>query len=648
MNKRTIDSTLSGLGCLFWLIMAIVLLGGTPAEAQSLMRHGDVISITGDQVEVKMIPPYRVRTGTEGYIFTTNIINKQLRRVRAANIRVVGQRSASGGDVVLCQVVDRFRPLTSDYWFGAVFNEMDREAQPGTVIVQTTPAGASVLINGQKRGITPMRVDLAPGVYTAQIRLYGYRSEERTVRVVDGGLETLNIFLRTTRSVEEGRSGDFYLQKGMVMYETGDYDRALLYLERAVQLMPDNGHARDLLEKTLAVTNRRAVVTPDSTAPAVPGAPLPAATPASVRVDTVVKIVEVPAPASERPPPAAATKTPASVMADAAPARSQPPPGWTGKPPDGLESWRRSARERMARNDLAGAEVYVRNILDWNPNDTEARSWMGRIIGPAPVVTHKDDQMQVIQLPGGQEIKMARIPGGTFDMGDTWGEGDADEKPVHPITLFDYWIGMHEVTNQQFAIFLNAWGNQFEESAYWLDINDEDSQIELKEGKYAPKEGFADRPVVEVTWYGAKAFAQWIGGRLPTEAEWEYAARNGGRNIKYPSGGTLTSNDANLSGTNGKDQWEPASPVGSFSPNALGLYDMAGNVWEWCQDWYAREYYSNSRGTNPEGPPYGDAKVLRGGSWYDTAKLCRVSYRNMNRPTESRVNIGFRVVMPIK
>lgn len=105
-----------------------------------------------------------------------------------------------------------------------------------------------------------------------------------------------------------------------------------------------------------------------------------------------------------------------------------------------------------------------------------------------------------------------------------------------------------------------------------------------------------------MTWFGARAFGRWVRGRLPTEAEWEYAARNGGRNMKFATGADLSSNDANILSTMGRDRGEPSSPVASFASNIRGLYDLSGNVWEWCQDWYAKEYYSNSRGTNPTGP----------------------------------------------
>ena len=319
---------------------------------------------------------------------------------------------------------------------------------------------------------------------------------------------------------------------------------------------------------------------------------------------------------------------------------------WTGGVPDGLDGWRDNARILIEKNGLDEAEVYVKNILDWNPEDMEARRWWARIMGPAPSLIASNAQLQIVKLPDGQEISMKLVPGSTFNMGDTWGDGDGDEKPVHAITVFDFWMTTTEITNQQYATFLNAWGNQFEGAATWLDINDEDCQIVIKDGFFVGRAGFENNPVVEVTWFGARAFARWVRGRLPTEAEWEYAARNGGRNMKFATGADLSSNDANILGTMGRDRWEPSSPVASFASNILGLYDLSGNVWEWCQDWYAKEFYSNSRRTNPTGPLGGEARILRGGSWYDSSQLCRVSYRNMNRPDESRVNIGFRIVVP--
>jgi len=177
--------------------------------------------------------------------------------------------------------------------------------------------------------------------------------------------------------------------------------------------------------------------------------------------------------------------------------------------------------------------------------------------------------------------------------------------------------------------------------------------------------------MIEVSWYGAVAFCNWlsrkagleevydegtweadfskVGYRLPTEAEWEYAARAGGKEIKYPNGNSLTHDDANYDGTGGRDRWWRTSPVGSFPPNELGLYDMAGNVWEWCNDWYDSGYYSRSPVDNPTGPSSGTYhKVHRGGSWGDGPWDCRTAYRGGYAPVYARNVVGFRVVLPVR
>lgn len=580
-----------------------------------------------------MIAPYRVKTGTVGYLFTTNTVNGRITEVKAATIRVLEIRGPEGQETAICKLLERFRPITSDYWFGAKFPEAAEDLRTGTVYVLSIPSGASVLVDGERKGMTPILFNLPSGSYTVQVTLSGHAPETKTVTVRGGQTEKIDLFLNRIRRIEEGRSGVFYFQKGLVLLEIGDNPLALRYLELAVAKMPENIEAQDWLKRAQALMGRTPVVRPE------PLATVPPAT--ELKSKTEPLAVPVPA-ATPKPAPKSAVVAENTTTV----AKGVPSSGWTGKPPDGLESWRKSARRFIEKNDLRGAEVYVRNILDWNPKDIEAQEWMVRIVGPTPTITHKDEQGMVLQLPDGSEMKLAYVAGGTFDMGDTGGDGEGDEKPVHPVTVSTLWMGIHEITNLQYATFLNAWGNQVEEEATWLDLKDNDCEIVFKDGKFMAKEGTEKLPVVEVTWHGAMAFARWAGGRLPTEAEWEYAARNAGKNMKYPSGGVLTSNEANLTGKSGTDNWEPASPIGSFQPNPLGLFDIAGNVWEWCSDWYGRDYYSNSRGTNPDGPAYGDARVLRGGSWYDAAILARTSYRNMNRPTESRVNIGFRIVVP--
>jgi len=253
-----------------------------------------------------------------------------------------------------------------------------------------------------------------------------------------------------------------------------------------------------------------------------------------------------------------------------------------------------------------------------------------------------------VDQQAGSGIQFIFIPGGTFQMGDLWGDGySEDETPVHVVSLSPYWMSQYEVTNAQYCVFLNEVGNKTEHGVSWIDIHDRNCLIYFEKGKFVPKRGYGNHPVVEVTWFGSKAYAEWIGGRLPTEAEWEYAARSMGKRIKYPNGQRLTRSYANFSGIGEKDQWRKTSPVGSFTPNGLGLYDMAGNVWERCNDWYSRNYYKISPQKDPKGPDLGLYHVIRGGSWEYSRRTCKTTIRGMYISDDSTGDIGFRVVRDI-
>jgi formylglycine-generating enzyme required for sulfatase activity len=220
---------------------------------------------------------------------------------------------------------------------------------------------------------------------------------------------------------------------------------------------------------------------------------------------------------------------------------------------------------------------------------------------------------------------MVLIPAGEFQMGSNDGEGN--QKPIHTVYLDAFYIDKYEVTNAQYKKFMDATGYKAPES--WNDSN-----------YNAP-----NQPVIGVSWDDAKAYADWAGERLPTEAEWEKAARGGLVGKRYPWGDNITHDNANYDGTGGKDIWEFTSPVGSFAPNGYGLYDMAGNVWEWCADWYDSNYYASSPKSNPTGPNSGLSRVLRGGSWYDGNGLTlRTAYRDYNDPTTTDYGLGFRCV----
>ena len=248
-------------------------------------------------------------------------------------------------------------------------------------------------------------------------------------------------------------------------------------------------------------------------------------------------------------------------------------------------------------------------------------------------------------MQGVDGMTLVYVPGGTFLMGSPDGVGDSNEHPQHQVTLDGFWIDLTEVTNEKFAVFLNRndKGNFTEGGATWLDAGDSDARIYNSGGEWQVKSGYEDHPVTEVTWYGANAYCLWADRQLPTEAQWEYAAR-GSDGSTYPWGNDSRSCDlANYSGCNGDTQ-----PVGSHTAGKswVGAFDLAGNVWEWVRDVCAN--YSSDSVTNPVILSGGVAKVLRGGSWFDYEFDIRSANRSSNFPTYSYVSNGFRCLLPLQ
>ncbi len=289
--------------------------------------------------------------------------------------------------------------------------------------------------------------------------------------------------------------------------------------------------------------------------------------------------------------------------------------------------------------------------------------------------------------PGFQRITtgaadgMRPIPGGEFLMGSADADGwPADgEGPVRAVTLQPFLIDACGVTNEQFNGFVNAtgykteaerfgWSFVFERfltarqmaavtqrvlgSEWWCRI--EGATWRHPEGPGSNIKRRWDHPVVHVSWSDATRYAAWAGKRLPTEAEWECAARGGLVQQRYPWGDELTPEGRHrcniwqgvfpLQDT-AEDGYAGTAPARTFKPNGYGLYNVAGNVWEWCQDWFSPDFHATGPRVDPLGPPGGDRKVIRGGSYLCHASYCnryRVGARTANTPDSSTGNTGFR------
>jgi len=280
----------------------------------------------------------------------------------------------------------------------------------------------------------------------------------------------------------------------------------------------------------------------------------------------------------------------------------------------------------------------------------------------------------------GTSPPLADIPAGTFAMGtaDRRGYAEDGEGPPHPVRLPAYRMGVHTVTNAEFAAFVEATGHRTtaEElgssfvfagllpddfpptravaaAPWWREVLG--ATWRHPEGTQSVITGRDDHPVVHVSWYDAVAFCRWAGVRLPTEAEWERAARGREDGHHYPWGderepggehrmnvfqGVFPHHDT------AEDGWAGTCPVGTYPANAFGLSETTGNVWEWCADWFDPRYYRRSPASSPAGPESGTGRVLRGGSYLCHDSYCwryRVDSRSANTPDSSAGNVGFRV-----
>lgn len=275
------------------------------------------------------------------------------------------------------------------------------------------------------------------------------------------------------------------------------------------------------------------------------------------------------------------------------------------------------------------------------------------VVPPSPTVEPTVPVLPtiVVQVWQADGVEMALVPAGEFVMGSE--ELGEDERPVHQVYVDSFWIDRYEVTNERFARFVDATSYQTEaekrgwgwvwQGSEWKRV--EDANWQHPHGPDSGIAGKMDHPVVLVSWNDAEAYCRWVGKRLPSEAQWEKAARGpalgSGDSRRYAWGDEFDSTRANTSELGLGD----TTPVGSFSPQGDSLYavsDMTGNVWEWVADWYSSDYYSQSAAVNPTGPFSGTFKVMRGGSWSFDEFYARTAFRRDVRPDYTYDFVGFR------
>lgn len=285
------------------------------------------------------------------------------------------------------------------------------------------------------------------------------------------------------------------------------------------------------------------------------------------------------------------------------------------------------SKQDFSLNDVANTETH-RFLVEFAEGDEP-------IERPMTIVRQFEN-------PSGREVEMVKVPEGEFTMGST---SSSDEQPVHTVFLDTYYIDRFEVTNEAYAEFLTAHGSMEDGNGNLLiDLPDPDTEIrQVGDTFSAVSAAVEDKPAIEISWYGASEYCAWTGGRLPTEAEWEKAAR-GPRGRTYPWGETDPSSSLAIFNTTGR------SDVGSVKDgrSPYGAFDMTGNVWEWTQDWYESDYYEQSPSSNPTGPSSGTTvKTARGGSWKSESSSLRAPDRGRPPITSTGDVWGVRCVREV-
>jgi len=256
----------------------------------------------------------------------------------------------------------------------------------------------------------------------------------------------------------------------------------------------------------------------------------------------------------------------------------------------------------------------------------------------------------------GASPNLARIPAGDFLMGAA--DADEDERPVHRVFVSEFFIGRFPVTQDDYARFVRATGHPAPgvRDLPLIAVGGRETVFRELAAPYIwagdqPPVGHGSHPVVLVTFDDALAYCRWLSSeigravRLPTEAEWERAARAGVDGQRYPWGGDIAASRGNFLTDPATKRQRGTRPTGTYPPNAYGLYDVCGNVWEWVTDWYSADYYGMGETRDPRGPDRGSMRIVRGGSWVnDDVNMLRCAYRHKVPPDTYAYSVGFRIV----
>ena len=246
---------------------------------------------------------------------------------------------------------------------------------------------------------------------------------------------------------------------------------------------------------------------------------------------------------------------------------------------------------------------------------------------------------EVARLATLDDYDRVEVPDGSYIMG---GKANSDHME-HRVFVDTFWVSRFLVTNERFVNFLNATGITNEVESVYVFVNTNHELCRIRKGasgEYNTVRGYERHPVTQVNWHGASAYCTWVGGKLPTEAQWERAARLGFDQALYPWGDEEPSSAKANYAENVGDTTE----IGAYPSDHVGIFDLAGNVWEWCGDWYSPNYYLLSPRRNPTGPRNGVDKVLRGGAWSYDESCLTCCYRGRAWPRLGGTAVGFRVV----